>query len=167
MQATADICDELGETSAQVLRAAWRSFGGRKRFHGEVATVRCFEDNSVVKRVVEERGNGRVLVVDGAGSVARALFGDMMGAKAVKNGWAGVVVFGAVRDVAQLAEMDVGVVALATCPRKSNQRGAGEAGVPVEINGLVVKPGSFVVVDEDGVVVLPGGKATLPPAPKL
>jgi len=155
---TADLSDELGEDACRVLVGPWRSYGGRARFRGRVSTVRCYEDNSLVKRATLERGDGRVLLVDAAGSLHRALVGDMLGANLAKNGWAGVVVFGAVRDVAELARLDLGVVAVGACPRRSNQRGAGERDVPVSIRGVRVDPGAELVADEDGVVVIVGGE---------
>lgn len=160
LDCTADVMDEEDTNHAFWLRTtSLHSYGGNARFKGKARTVRCFEDNSKVAEMLNGKGNGCVLVVDGGGSVNRALFGDMMGDRLVKNGWAGVVVNGAVRDVAQLKNMPLGVKALGTCPRKSNKRNSGEVDVVLEVFGCVVKPGDFVVCDEDGVVVLPAAAA--------
>ena len=152
MRATADFVDD--HPDAAVCALAFRSFGGRRTFEGAIATVRCHEDNVVVKRRVAEPGEGRVLVVDGGGSVRVALLGDRVAALAASNGWAGVVVHGAVRDVAALGAIDVGIVALGTCPRASAKLGAGETDEPVTFGGVEFRPGAHIVVDDDGIVVL-------------
>ena len=118
--------------------------------------MRCFEDNTLVKAAVESPGDGRVLVVDGGGSRRRALFGDRLGAAAVKNGWAGVIVYGCIRDSAELGRMDLGIRALGTMPLRSEKRGEGERDVPVRFAGVTFRPGEYAYVDEDGVVVSHG-----------
>jgi regulator of ribonuclease activity A len=149
---TADLCDEHGD-HVQVCEPVFHAYGGRRAFHGPISTVFCFEDNSRVKEAVESRGDGRVLVVDGGGSRRRALLGDKLGLAAVNNGWAGIIIHGCIRDSAELARMDLGVRALGTVPMRSEKRGAGERDVPVRFAGVTFRPGEFVYVDEDGIIV--------------
>jgi regulator of ribonuclease activity A len=151
---TADLCDEHGER-VQVCEPVFHAYGGRRSFHGPVSTVRCFEDNSRVKEAVESPGEGRVLVVDGGGSRRRALLGDKLGEAAVRNGWAGVIIHGCIRDSAELGRMDLGIRALGTMPLRSDKRGEGERDVPVRFAGVTFRPGEHVYVDEDGVIVAP------------
>ena len=153
---TCDLCDaHKADTSGdfRVLPPVFRSFGGRLKFAGPVSTVKCFEDNSLVKAALDEPGHGRVLVVDGGASLRRALVGGNIGAAAVKNGWAGVVVDGCVRDVAELAACDVGIRALAAMPLPTFKRNQGERDVPVQVQGVRVRPGDWLYADEDGIVV--------------
>lgn len=154
--ATCDLCDaHKADTSGdfRVLPPVFRSFGGRLKFAGPVSTVKCFEDNSLVKAALDEPGHARVLVVDGGASLRRALVGGNIGAAAAKNGWAGVVVDGCVRDVAELAACDVGIRALAAMPLPTLKRNQGERDVPVQVQGVRVRPGDWLVADEDGIVV--------------
>ena len=151
-RATADICDAHGD-AVQVCEPVFHAYGGRICFAGPISTVRCFEDNSRVKEAVEGPGEGRVLVVDGGGSRRRALFGDKLGSAAVRNGWAGVIVYGCIRDSAELGQMNLGIRALGTMPLRSDKRGEGERDVPVRFAGATFRPGDYVYVDEDGVVV--------------
>ncbi|MGX1932820.1 ribonuclease E activity regulator RraA [Microbacterium resistens] len=151
-ESTADLYDRLGE-ALQSLPLQLRSFGGRAAFSGPVRTVRCFEDNVVLKSVLETPGDGAVLVVDGGGSLDRALMGDMIAGLAVRNGWAGVVIHGAIRDSADIARLPLGVKALGTNPRKSTKEGVGEIGVEVAFGGVVFRPGARLVADEDGILV--------------
>ena len=156
--ATCDLCDaRKGDTDGtfRVLPPLFRDFGGRTAFHGLVSTVRCFEDNSMVKAAVESPGQGRVLVVDGAGSLRRALLGGNLGAAAAKNGWAGLVIDGAVRDVAELAASDVGIRALAPVPLPTERQGQGLRDVLLQIRGVIVRPGDWLYADADGIVLLP------------
>jgi regulator of ribonuclease activity A len=153
-KATADLCDAHGD-SVQVCEPIFQSFGACRAFSGMVSTVRCFEDNSLVKAAVESPGNGRVLVVDGGGSRRRALLGDNLGRAAVNNGWAGVIIHGCIRDSAELGRMDLGLRALGTMPLRSDKRGEGERDVPVRFAGATFRPGDFVYVDEDGIIVAP------------
>lgn len=152
---TTDISDELGD-AVQVAAPGFRDYGGRVHFGGAISTVKCHEDNSKVREALESAGNGHVLVVDGGGSMNCALLGDMLGALALKNGWAGIVVNGCVRDSAELAGIDVGIKALATHPRKSNKRGLGERDVPVSFAGIDFRPGEYLTADADGIVVTAG-----------
>jgi regulator of ribonuclease activity A len=151
-KATADLCDEFGD-GVQVCEPIFHAFGGRRAFAGPVSTVRCFEDNSLVKAAVESAGNGRVLVVDGGGSRRRALLGGNLGVAAVKNGWAGVIIHGCIRDSAELGGLDLGIRALGTMPLRSEKRGEGERDVPVRFAGVTFRPGDHVFVDEDGIIL--------------
>jgi regulator of ribonuclease activity A len=154
-KATADLCDAHGE-ALQICEPVFNAYGGRHAFAGPASTVRCFEDNTRVKEAVDGPGGGRVLVVDGGGSRRRALFGGNLGAAAVKNGWAGVIIHGCIRDSAELAPMPLGIRALGTMPLRSEKRGEGERDVPVRFAGVTFRPGDWVYVDEDGVVVSHG-----------
>jgi regulator of ribonuclease activity A len=154
---TCDLCDAHRDAAGQGLRVLpppWMHFGAVTAFHGAAATVRCHEDNTLVRAALEEPGAGRVLVVDGGGSLRTALVGGNLAALATRNGWAGIVVDGAVRDAAELAAERVGIVAAALCPMPPAKRGAGQRDVPVQVRGVWVVPGQFIVADADGVVVL-------------
>lgn len=148
---TADLCDDYAER-LQICEPGFLAFGGRVRFSGRVSTIKCFEDNSRVREAVGEPGEGRVLVVDAGGSMRCAMLGDMLAAKAVENGWSGVIMYGLIRDSADIAEMDLGVRALGTHPLKSVKQGIGERDVPVRFAGVSFVPGSHVYADEDGIV---------------
>ncbi len=155
---TCDLCDSYRDDASKDLRVlppVFRTFGGKARFCGVVVTVRCFEDNALVKTVLEQSGEGRVLVIDGGGSLRRALVGGNIGAVAARNGWAGVLVNGCVRDVAELAVLPMGFLALASIPLPPRKLGDGENQVPVMVQGLWIHPGEWMVADEDGVIVLP------------
>jgi len=149
---TCDLCD-LHDAQVRVLELPLQDFGGRIAFNGMVSTVRAYEDNSRVREAVEEAGQGRVLVIDGDGSMRRAMIGDLLAAKAAENGWAGVIVFGAIRDSDAIATLSLGVKALGTCPRKTDRLGAGERDVEVELGGVRIRPGDWLCADEDGVVI--------------
>jgi regulator of ribonuclease activity A len=149
---TPDLCDELGD-AVRVAEPVFRDFGGVRAFSGEVETLRVFEDNALVRSTLEDAGSGRVLVVDGGGSLRAALVGGKLAALAAENGWSGIVVFGAVRDLAELGVAKLGIKALGACPRKSGKTGAGERGVSVVVAGVVVSPGDRLWADEDGLVV--------------
>ncbi|WP_448074000.1 ribonuclease E activity regulator RraA [Georgenia yuyongxinii] len=155
MVGTADLYDQY-EERLQSCDLQLRQYGGRRVFAGPIATVRCFEDNALVKAVLGAPGEGRVLVVDGGGSLHTALMGDLIAGSAVANGWSGVVIHGAVRDVPALGELDLGVKALGSNPRQSAKTGAGERDVVVTFGGAAFTPGARLVSDDDGVVVLPG-----------
>ncbi|WP_246168379.1 ribonuclease E activity regulator RraA [Arthrobacter luteolus] len=149
---TADLYDEQGEALASV-SLQFQDLGGQTRFTGTVRTVRCLEDNGLVKSVLNSPGNGAVLVVDGAGSLNTALMGDMIAEAAVANGWAGVVINGPIRDRAAVAKLPLGVKALGSNPRKSAKESAGEVDVPVEFGGVTFRPGARLWADEDGILV--------------
>lgn len=154
--ATCDLCDEHKNDSTgdfRVLPPVFKDYGKRIKFSGQVATVKCFEDNTLVKAAVDSAGNGRVLVVDGGASLRRALVGGNLGKSAAKNGWAGVVVDGCVRDSAELAECEVGIRALALMPLPTEKRSEGQKDIAVQIQGVWVRPGDYLYADEDGIVV--------------
>jgi len=148
----ADLFDAHAHDLA-LLALNWRSFGGRASFAGPVQTLACFEDNSFVRTLLEENGDGRVLLVDGGGSLRCALLGDQLGELAVRNGWSGVVVYGAIRDAAVMRTLDLGVMALGTCPIKSEKRKSGRPGEPVQIASITVTTGMWLYADDDGVAV--------------
>lgn len=153
---TCDLCDSFkNDTSGEfrVLPPVFRDFGAVRTFCGPVVTVKCFEDNSLVKAMVDAAGEGRVLVVDGGGSLRRALLGGNLGAAAARNGWAGVVIDGCVRDVAELAAHEVGIRALACLPLPTEKRNEGQRDVAVQIQGVWVRPGDWLYADADGIVV--------------
>jgi regulator of ribonuclease activity A len=152
MTATADLYDLHGD-ALQSLPLQLRSFGGTAQFEGPIRTVRCFQDNALVKQVLQTTGDGAVLVVDGAGSLETALMGDLIAQSAVDAGWAGVVIHGCVRDSVALGRMPLGVKALGTNPRKSAKDGIGEVDVPVEFGGVLFRPGARLYADEDGILI--------------
>jgi regulator of ribonuclease activity A len=152
---TADLVDEHGE-ALQSCDLQLRQFGGRRRFHGPLRTVACFEDNALVRQVLSEPGDGAVLVVDGGGSLHTALVGDLIAGLALAKGWAGVVVHGAVRDTEALGGLAIGIKALGSNPRKSAKLATGQVDVPVHFGGVSFRPGEHLYSDEDGVVVLRG-----------
>jgi regulator of ribonuclease activity A len=150
---TADLYDRY-EEKLQVCEPVFLHFGGHRAFHGRIATLKCFEDNSLVSKQLGEPGQGRVLVVDGGGSRRCAMLGDLLAQKAVDNGWAGVVMFGSIRDTEEIGGMPLGVLALAANPRKSVKKGVGEAGIPINFAGVTFRPDEWLYADQDGVVVL-------------
>ncbi|MCZ8132062.1 MAG: ribonuclease E activity regulator RraA [Steroidobacteraceae bacterium] len=147
---TPDLLD--AHPTLEACEAGLRHFGGRRRFHGPAATLRCFEDNSHVREWLKTPGQGRVLVIDGGGSRRCALVGDVLAAAALENGWAGIVLHGCVRDTVVLGTLDLGVMALDVQPRRSEKHGQGARDVDLEILGARVRPGDWVYADEDGVV---------------
>lgn len=149
---TADFCDEFSE-QIQIAQPGLRDFGGKKNFSGKIITLKVFEDNSLLREALDKDGTGKVLVVDGGGSLRCALLGDIMAGKAVKNNWDGIIINGCIRDSAEIALMNVGVKALATHPLKSVKKGVGESGVSVLFVGVKFRPGEFLYADEDGVIV--------------
>lgn len=150
--ATADLYDERGD-ELDSLALQLHDFGGRTAFDGAIRTVRCHRDNALVKSLLATPGEGAVLVVDGGGSLESALVGDLIAASAVENGWAGILVHGAIRDRVAIGGLDLGVKALGSNPRKSAKAGVGEVDVPVTIAGVVFTPGKHVWADADGVLV--------------
>lgn len=150
--ATADLCDQFG-AEVRVAEPVFRDFGGVEFFAGPIATLRVFEDNALVRQALETPGGGRVLVVDGGGSLRTALVGGNLAALAHRNGWSGVVVYGCIRDAAEVGSTPIGVKALHVVPRKSAQDGAGERGVPVAFAGVTFAPGAWLYADRDGMVV--------------
>jgi regulator of ribonuclease activity A len=150
---TADLVDEIGP-EVRSCDVQFRQFGGRTQFAGPITTVRCSQDNALLKSVLSTPGEGGVLVIDGEGSLHTALVGDVIAELARSNGWAGLVVHGAVRDAAALRELDLGIKALGTNPRKSSKTGAGERDVTVSFGGVTFVPGDIAYSDDDGIVVV-------------
>lgn len=149
---TADLCD-ANEGKLHVVSPMFRSFGGRAAFGGEITTLKVFEDNSLVRTALEGPGKGRVLVIDGGASMRCALVGDQLALLGVKNGWAGIIVYGCIRDSRAIGTMDLGVFALGTHPQKSIKKGVGDTGIAVSFGGVTFVPGQYVYADEDGVIV--------------
>lgn len=152
-RATADLVDDIGP-EVRSCDIQFRQFGGRSSFAGPIVTVRCFQDNALLKSVLSEPGEGRVLVVDGEASLRTALVGDLIAELGRSNGWAGIVVYGAVRDAAVLRTLDIGIKALGTNPRKSTKTGNGERDVEIEFGNVVFVPGETLYSDDDGIVVI-------------
>ncbi len=154
---TCDFCDRHLEAVAtgmvRVLPPQFKNFGRLQSFFGQVSTLQCFEDNSLLRAALEEAGLARVLVVDGGGSTRHALFGGNLAALAVRCGWAGVVIDGCVRDVAEIAAAPLGVRALATVPMPPRKLGAGQRGLALRIQGVTVRPGDWLYADADGILV--------------
>lgn len=153
MTSTSDLWDAHRD-DAIVCELQLHQFGGVAAFSGEIATVRCLEDNILVKQRVGEPGNGRVLVVDGGGSLRCALVGDNVAGLALENGWTGLVINGCVRDVEALAALPIGIKALGTSPRPSRKDGNGEIEVPVGFGSATFTPGALLYSDADGIIVL-------------
>lgn len=151
---TCDLCDDHPQ-DVRVCEPMFASFGGREAFGGEIVTVKCHEDNSRVKELLATPGRGKVLVVDGGGSLRCALMGDMIGESAVQNGWEGVVIYGCVRDVDALAGLDLGVHAVAAIPLKSVRKDVGETGLDITFGGVTFVQGQYVYADNNGVIVSP------------
>jgi regulator of ribonuclease activity A len=151
---TADLIDRHGDELLSC-ETQFRQYGGRRFFHGPVRTVRTLEDNALIKQLLGEPGRGAVLVVDGGGSLRTALMGDQIAALAQKNGWAGAILYGAVRDTVALGQIDLGIKALGSNPRKSAKTLAGAVDVPVIFGSVTFAPGNWVYSDDDGVVVSP------------
>ena len=148
---TPDLSDEAPEVRA--LELQFSNFGAIKQFGGQVVTIKCHEDNSLVKQCVDEAGLGRVIVVDGGGSRRRALLGDMLAEKAAANGWAGLVINGVIRDVDEIGQTNVGVQALGTCPIKTEKLGVGQRDIVIQMGGVDIAPGDYVYADNNGVIV--------------
>jgi len=151
--ATTDLCDAAAPGTLRVAAPIFRSYGGKSAFHGRITTLKLFEDNGLVRQVLGTPGNGRVLVIDGGGSLRSALLGDQLAALAVNNGWAGVVVWGCIRDSAAISGMDLGVLALATHPQKTVKNNLGEADVLLHFADIDFRPGEWLYADADGLIV--------------
>lgn len=149
---TADLYD-LFESQCNSCEIQFSHYGRRRAFFGKISTVSCRDDNILLRRYMEQRSDGGVLVVDGGGSLASALIGDIIAEIGRKNGWAGIIIYGAVRDVRALASLDFGVVAVGSNPKKSTKNGTGVAGLPVLFGGATFVPGQWVYCDEDGILV--------------
>jgi regulator of ribonuclease activity A len=148
---TPDLSDEAPEVCAIELQ--FNNYGAIRQFGGQVVTIKCHEDNSLVKHCVGEPGGGRVIVVDGGGSLRRALLGDMLAEKAAANGWSGLVISGAIRDVDEIGQISLGVQALGTCPIKTEKLGVGQRDIALQIGGVTIAPGDYVYADNNGVIV--------------
>jgi len=151
---TPDLCDEYPDL-VQVVEPMFSNYGGIESFGGEIVTVKCFEDNSKVKELVEQDGKGKVMVIDGGASMRKALMGDMIAEKAAKNGWEGAIIYGCIRDVDAIMETDLGVQALGTVPLKTDKRGLGDINVNIKFGGVEFIPGQYVYADNNGVIVSP------------
>lgn len=149
---TPDICDAF-EGKIKALDAVFNNYGARDAFYGEAITIKCFEDNSVVKQLVDTPGEGRVIVMDGGGSLRKAILGDMLAEKAAHNGWAGLVIYGCIRDCDEMADIDLGVKALNTHPMKTEKRGLGDLNVDVSFAGQAISPGNWIYADNNGILV--------------
>ena len=155
---TCDLLDDHPDKDFQVVTPSldgkfFQSYGARKSFGGQVVTVKCFEDNSRVKELLATDGTGKGLVVDGGASMRCALMGDMIAESAVKHHWNGVVIYGCVRDVDAIAELDLGVHALAAIPQKSNRKGVGETDIQLSFGGVTIQSGGYIYADNNGIVV--------------
>jgi len=151
---TPDLCDHNPD-SICVLEPMFASYGARDSFCGEIVTIKCFEDNSLVKENVGKPGAGKVLVVDGGGSLRRALLGDLIATNASDNKWEGIIIYGCVRDVEVLANIDIGIQAIGSVPLKTEKRGVGELNVPLRFGGASIVPGDYIYADINGVIVSP------------
>lgn len=149
---TPDLCDDF-PSDVRVLESIFQNYGAKKSFCGEVVTVKCFEDNSLVKEQAGNNGKGKVLVVDGGASQRRALLGDMIAENALKNGWEGFIIYGCIRDVDIIANLQLGVKALNSIPVKTEKRGIGDLNIAVNFAGQTIVPGDYIYADNNGIVV--------------
>ncbi len=152
MQSTPDLCDQYSEL-VRVVEPMLSNFGGREQFCGQITTIKCFEDNSLVKQLVGTSGEGRVIVVDAGGSLRRACLGDMLAEQAASNGWAGLIIYGCIRDVDQIRATDIGVQALGVHPMKTDKKGVGELNIPVTFGGVTFAPKDYVYADNNGIIL--------------
>lgn len=150
---TTDLCDNFLNDVKVTEPIGFKDFGGNKNFNGVIHTIKCFEDNSFVRKALESNGEGKVLVVDGGGSMRCALLGDMLGELGVKNKWNGIIVYGCIRDSVAIGKLALGVKALNTIPLKSNKRNEGQENITLHFAGVDFVPGQFVYCDEDGIIV--------------
>jgi len=153
---TADLTDEFCAENCDEVQAAgmtFKSYGGKSKFYGEIVTLKIFEDNQLVRDQVNSDGEGKVLVIDGGASMRRALLGDMLAAKAVDNGWSGILINGCIRDSVDMSTMQLGVMALGTHPLKTVKAGVGKTNVAVKFAGLNFNPADFIYIDEDGIII--------------
>lgn len=150
---TTDLCDEYSAKVRVAEPSGFKDFGKRKLFSGKIQTVKCFENNPLVRKTLEKSGEGKVLVVDGGGSMRCALLGDMLAEIAIKNKWEGIIINGCIRDSNALSKLDIGIKALNTNPLKSNKKNEGEENVIVSFAGIDFIPDDYVYCDEDGIIV--------------
>lgn len=149
---TADLCDDYADR-VRIAEPGFVDFGGNTVFSGPISTIKCFEDNSKVRQQLSTPGEGRVLVVDAGGSRRCAMLGDLLAQKGVDNGWAGVVMYGLIRDSLDIGQMPIGVKALGTHPQKSEKKDIGDIDVPVSFHGVTFNPGEYLYADHDGIIV--------------
>jgi len=149
---TPDLCDKYPDL-VRVVEPIFKNYGGKSSFGGQIVTIKCHEDNSVVKETAGTAGNGKIIVVDGGGSLRRALLGDLIAENAVQNGWEGFIIYGCIRDVDTISTMNLGVKALNTNPLKTEKKGIGDLNIPVSFGGVTFKPGEYVYADSNGIIV--------------
>ena len=149
---TPDLCDRYPDL-VRVVEPIFKNYGGKSSFGGQIVTIKCHEDNSVVKETAGTAGNGKIIVVDGGGSLRRALLGDLIAENAVQNGWEGFIIYGCIRDVDDISTMNLGVKALNTNPLKTEKKGIGDLNIPVSFGGVTFKPGEYVYADSNGIIV--------------
>ena len=149
---TPDLCDDFPD-QVRVLDPLFSNYGAHSHFSGEIVTIKCFEDNSILKELVNTQGNSKVIVMDGGASLRRAILGDMLAEKASQNGWAGIVINGCIRDVDEIAQTQLGVKALNTHPMKTEKRGIGDLNVEVTFAGQTIKPGEWLYSDNNGIII--------------
>jgi len=149
---TPDLCDQYPDL-VRVVEPIFKNYGGKSSFGGQIVTIKCHEDNSVVKVTAGTAGNGKIIVVDGGGSLRRALLGDLIAENAVQNGWEGFIIYGCIRDVDAISTMNLGVKALNTNPLKTDKKGVGDLNIPVSFGGVTFNPGEYVYADSNGIIV--------------
>ncbi len=149
---TPDICDAYPHM-VRVVEPLFKNYGGKRSFWGQIVTIKCFEDNSKVKELSSTNGKGKVMVVDGGGSLRRSLLGDNVAREAMENGWSGFVIYGCIRDVDVIQTMDIGVKALNTIPVKTEKRGIGDIDIPIQFGGVTFLPGEYIYADSNGIIV--------------
>lgn len=149
---TTDLCDAHPDL-VRVVEPLFTNYGGKVCFGGPIVTVKCHEDNSVVRDTAATPGHGRVMVVDGGASMRRSLLGDMIAENAVENGWQGFIIYGCIRDVDAIRELDIGVQALGRIPLRTDKRGVGQRDIAVTFGGVTFRPGEFVYADNNGIIV--------------
>ena len=153
---TTDLCDQYSDQIRVAESIGFKNFGGRHEFHGQIETVKCYEDNSFVRATLERDGSGRVLVVDGGGSTRCALLGDNIAELAQQNKWNGIVIYGSIRDSVAVSKVEIGVLALGTNPKKSAKNNEGSMSISLHFAGVNFFPGEFVYIDEDGMILSAG-----------
>lgn len=149
---TPDLCDAHPD-SVHIVEPIFRNYGGRTSFAGEIVTIQCFEDNSRVKETANTPGHGKVMVVDGGGSLKKALLGDLIAQAALDNGWEGFIIYGCIRDVEPIGSMKIGVKALNSIPLKTQRKGEGEVNIPINFGGVSFRTGEYIYCDETGIIV--------------
>ncbi len=151
---TPDLCDQYPDT-VRVLEPVFKNYGGKTSFGGEIVTIKCFEDNSRVKETAATPGRGKVMVVDGGGSLKKALLGDLIAEDALNNGWEGFIIYGCIRDVDPIGNMQIGVKALNSVPLKTQRKGVGEIDVQISFAGATINPGEYIYADRTGIITSP------------